>query len=159
MTEFVLAKKTDAVVIAQLRKQIWNTTYRGIYPDTMIDDFDFDWHTQKDQVRICNSAYLVYMIMEEDTPVGYLTLKKGDPLFLMSLYVLAEYQHCGIGTKAFHQIRSMCKEQGIETFTCQCQPQNGQAMAFYRAMGSVITARDEENEEVWQNSVTFTFAV
>ena len=37
---FVEAAKEDAAAIIALRHQIWGTTYRGIYPDDMIDNFD-----------------------------------------------------------------------------------------------------------------------
>ena len=157
MTEFVLAKDSDAPAIAQLRQRVWAETYRNIYPVEMIHHFDYGWHTRQDLARIQSPVYLVYLIVEAGAPVGYLTLKKGEPLLLLSLYILADYQRRGIGTAAFRLIWRYCAEQGIDGFTCQCQPQNERAMAFYRAMGGIITARDEENGEAWQNSVTFSF--
>ena len=63
--EFVLAKETDASTIAELRQNIWSTTYRGIYPDEMIDSFDYKWHTQNDLKKIKSSEYLVWLIMHE----------------------------------------------------------------------------------------------
>ena len=41
---FVEATAADALTIIGLRCRIWDTTYRGIYPDSMIDDFDWAWH-------------------------------------------------------------------------------------------------------------------
>lgn len=38
---FVEAAKEDVPEIIALRHQIWGTTYRGIYPDDMIDNFDW----------------------------------------------------------------------------------------------------------------------
>lgn len=38
---FVLASISDAETFGQLRKQCWQSTYRGIYPDEIIDNFDF----------------------------------------------------------------------------------------------------------------------
>lgn len=159
MSEFVLAKETDAPTIARLRQEIWASTYRGIYPDDMIDQFDHAWHTARDLSRIQNEAYLVFLIKDEAASVGYLTLKKGEPLLLLSLYVLKDYQHRGIGRAAFALICRYCAQSGLTNFTCQCQPQNASAVDFYRAMGGVITARDEGNDETWQDSVKFTFSV
>ncbi len=34
---FVLAKIEEAPELSELRRQVWQTTYRGIYPDDMID--------------------------------------------------------------------------------------------------------------------------
>lgn len=157
MTAFILAREADAITIAHLRQRIWADTYRGIYPVEMIEQFDYGWHTRQDLARIQSSAYMVYLIMEEDSPVGYLNLKHGETLKLMSLYILPEYQRRGIGRSAFRLVRRHCAEHGISRFTCQCHPQNGSARAFYEAMGGIITARDEDNAESWQNSVMFSF--
>ena len=40
--EFVLAEASDAAAISPLRQRIWDTTYRGVYPDAIIDDFNYD---------------------------------------------------------------------------------------------------------------------
>lgn len=45
---FVEAAKEDVPEIIALRHQIWGTTYRGIYPDDMIDNFDWAWHQEKE---------------------------------------------------------------------------------------------------------------
>ena len=44
---FVEAAKEDVPEIIALRHQIWGTTYRGIYPDDMIDNFDWAWHQER----------------------------------------------------------------------------------------------------------------
>ena len=49
---FVEAAKEDVPEIIALRHQIWGTTYRGIYPDDMIDNFDWVWHQEKELLRI-----------------------------------------------------------------------------------------------------------
>ncbi len=159
MTEFVLAKETDAPTIAHLRQRVWTETYRNIYPEEMIDHFDYAWHTRQDLARIQSPVYLVYLIMEAGEAVGYLTLKTGKRLLLLSVYILADHRRRGIGRAAFRLIRRYCIDQGIAGFTCQCQSRNGQAMAFYHAMGGMITARDEDNAEAWQDSVTFSFRI
>ncbi len=157
MTEFVKAASEDAGTIAALRQRIWDSTYRGIYPGAMIDSFDFSWHRERDLRRIQSDACLVYLIQRAGEAVGYLTLKKGEPPQLMSLYLLPSAQGQGIGTQAFEIIRDLCRQWGSPHFTCQCQPENIGARAFYRKMGGTITGEDLENQEKWQNSVTFTF--
>lgn len=61
---FVEAGKNDALSIIGLRHKIWSTTYRGIYPDHMIDDFDWAWHEEKELSRINDPAYSVYLIQK-----------------------------------------------------------------------------------------------
>ncbi len=38
---FVPASEDDAMTIVALRQKVWASTYRGIYPDSMIDVFDY----------------------------------------------------------------------------------------------------------------------
>ena len=60
--EFVPAKAGDAESIGRLRQRIWDTTYRGIYPDTDIDGFDYEWHRERDLRRISDPSFMVYLI-------------------------------------------------------------------------------------------------
>lgn len=156
---FRRAQEEDAAVIAKLRQEIWSTTYRGIYPDDMIDQFDYAWHTQKDAQRIKSPAYAVYLMMQEDHPIGYITLHISVPAHLLSLYLRQEYQHRGIGRRVFSFIQEVFQTRGVSTFTCECQPDNVHAMTFYRRCGGRVVGEDLSNEESWQNSVTFQFYV
>ena len=155
--EFQPAQMGDAPVIAQLRKKIWSTTYRGIYPDEMIDQFDLDWHTQKDVQRIQNPDYAVYLMKREGCAIGYITLHRSQPAHLLSLYLDEKFQNCGIGHQAMEFIKNDFASQGAKYFTCQCQPDNAHAMAFYRRNGGNVVREDFDDEESWQNSVTFQF--
>lgn len=156
---FRRAQEEDAAVIAKLRQEIWSTTYRGIYPDHMIDQFDYAWHTKMDAQRMKSPAYAVYLMVQEDRPIGYITLRISEPAHLLSLYLRQEYQRQGIGRRAFAFIREIFQEQGVSTFTCACQPDNEQAMAFYRRCGGHVVGEDLSNEESWQNSVTFQWMI
>ncbi|WP_274955172.1 GNAT family N-acetyltransferase [Anaerostipes butyraticus] len=157
--EFHSAEVEDAPAIAQLRKKIWSTTYRGIYPDEMIEQFDLEWHTQKDAQRIQNPDDAVYLIKREERVIGYITLHNSQPPHLLSLYLEDEFQNCGIGHKAMEFVKIHFKAQGAKRFTCQCQPDNAHAMAFYQRNGGKVVKQDLNNEESWQNSVTFQFDV
>ena len=156
---FRRAQEEDAAVIAKLRQEIWSTTYRGIYPDDMIDQFDYAGHNQKDAQRIKSSAYAVYLIALEDHPIGYITRSLSEPTHLLSLYLRQEYQHRGIGRRVFSFIQEVFQTRGVSTFTCECQPDNVHAMTFYHRCGGRVAGEDLSNEESWQNSVTFRFRV
>ncbi len=156
---FVLAQETDAMSISQLRQTVWANTYRGIYPDEMIDSFDYAWHTAKDLERIKSSNYSVYLITAKTQNIGYMTIRQSSPVLLTSLYILPAFQKRGIGKLSFHFIKEYCKERAQSSFLCQCQPDNRNAMCFYQRMGGRIVGRDMGNPESWQNSVTFQFDV
>lgn len=159
MIRFVPAHPGDEHIIARLRQQCWAATYRGIYPDEMIDQFDHAWHARRDLARITSGQHVVCLILADSTPAGYLTIADGQPPHLLSLYLLPEYQRQGIGRMAFARMADFCKARRQPYFLCQCQPENTAALAFYHRMGGVIIARDEQNEEAFMNSVTLRFPV
>lgn len=154
---FELATEDDAKTIIELRKQIWATTYRGFYPDSMIDDFDDTWHLEKELGRIRHPQYRVYRIVKDDRNIGYLSMRKTDVVMLQSLYVLKEYQHQGIGRTAFEFAKQYCRENGADSFVCHCLPENWNARKFYEKMGGKVFDADMDNEESWMNSVIYRF--
>ena len=159
LLSFRKAKDIDAIVIVQLRRKIWNTTYRGIYPDAMLDDFDTAWHLSKEKSRLQGTAYAVYLIEENQNPVGYLTLRIGERAVLQSLYVLKAHQGCGIGREAIAFARAYFRRCGLACFTCECHPANEKARLFYEKQGGVLIGADLENEEHWQDAVIYQFQV
>ena len=156
--EFVLAKAGDAVTISTLRQRIWDTTYRGIYPDTVIDDFNHEWHQQRDLKKISDPTFTVYLIKYSNENIGYFVFQHTDSgVWLRSLYVLQEYQHRGIGKQAFALLKDYCREKGISRFACDCSPHNKNAMQFYQRMGGVVTKTDTGHENRQEDGVVFEF--
>ena len=56
---FVEATAADALTIIGLRRRIWDTTYRGINPDSMIDELDSARNNEKELSSIHKSANTV----------------------------------------------------------------------------------------------------
>lgn len=154
---FIPAKENDAMTIIELRRQVWAATYRGIYPDSMIDDFDYAWHKKKELQRIKHPSYNVYLITKDTHRIGYLTTHKTDVITLQSLYIITEYQHQGIGKQAFDFVIEYCKRNNVHSFICHCVPENHNARLFYERMGGKIVAEDLGNDESWMNSVVYQF--
>ena len=158
--EFVIAEAKDAAVIGALRQQIWRATYRGVYPDEVIDVFDFEKHRQRDQMKIEDPSFTVYLICCVEEKIGYLIFQNmGEFISLYSLYVLKEYQHKGIGKQAFSIMREYGKERGIRQIRCSCNPHNENAMRFYCRMGGVVTHTDFGNENKQEDEVRFSFDI
>lgn len=156
---FTLATEQEARALSQLRRQVWETTYRGIYPDQMIDQFDYAFHDQRNRQMIQSRNLLVWFIREGAEKIGYLILQKKEPLRLQSLYLLERHRGKGIGTQAFELVRSYCREQGISRFVLDCHPDNAGALAFYAKMGGVITDRDVGHERNEENGLTLEFSI
>ncbi len=60
---------------------------------------------------------------------------------------------------AFRKIREYCAARRADSFVCQCHPDSQNARRFYRKMGGTVIRQDLDNEESWQNSVTYQFPV
>ena len=157
---FVPAKTSDAPAIGALRQRIWDTTYRGIYPDAAIDDFDYDWHRQRDLKKISDPSFTVYLIKCGEDDIGYFIFRHtGSGVWLHSLYVLREYQHKGIGKQAFSLLKEYCTEREVTRFVCSCSPHNENAMRFYQRMGGVVTKTDTGHGNRQEDGVLFEFSV
>ena len=156
-TVFVPAKPEETHLLSEFRQKVWATTYRGIYPDELIDNFDFESHDARNLAWINSDEYLVFFITENGEKAGYLILQRQNPLYVQSLYLLSEFHGKGIGKAAFAFIRSFCKENGIENFYLGCHPQNEKALGFYHKMGGTITSRDEGHKNNRENNVKIEF--
>ena len=66
---FVLASISDAETFGQLRKQCWQSTYRGIYPDEIIDNFDFSFHLEQDIKRLNDKQYKNFLIKRNNVNI------------------------------------------------------------------------------------------
>jgi len=157
--KFKRATEDDARIIIELRRQIWATTYRGIYPDNMIDEFDYTWHMERELQRIRHPEYRVYRIVKDDCNIGYLTTRLTDTVILQSLYLLAEYQHQGIGQLALDFVKQYCRENEKNSFILHCLPENWNARKFYEKMGGKLIGEDMDNAESWMNSIIYKFAI
>ena len=69
---FVFAKPEEAHLLSEFRQKVWATTYRGIYPDKLIDEFDFDFHDSRNLQWINSEEYSVFFITADGEKAGYL---------------------------------------------------------------------------------------
>ncbi len=156
---FVSAMLDDASTFNGLRRVVWSTTYRNIYPDEVIDHYDYPGHIQRDIDRINNKNYHVYLIQEDDIPIGYFYFEHDSRLHIQSLYVLKEYQKRGIGKKVFTFIRQYCKENRLDHFTCECNQHNRNARRFYEHMGGINIKENIGHENKREDQITYSFKI
>ena len=60
-----LANKNDAQELSKLKHSVWSTTYRGIYSDEKIDNYDFDKNKDK-FIDIINNSEMELYVVEHD---------------------------------------------------------------------------------------------
>ena len=164
MIEFREAGLVDARIIIHTRQKVWDATYRGIYPDEEIDNFDYERHLKAEQRRLSNPDFHCFLVMDGDKCVGYFSygiVRSGtwrDFSFrLHSLYLLPVYQGRGMGRRIFEQVKRACQDFGYEKMFLDCHPANKNALAFYRHMGGVITRLDAGHENPMEDSCTIEY--
>jgi GNAT superfamily N-acetyltransferase len=164
MVEFRIARVSDASTLAAARQKVWDATYRGIYPDEMIDRYDLALFTARDEKRIANPENKVWLVMDGADCVGYLVAGpcgfgkyKDFDFCLNSLYLLPPYQKLGLGRRAFELTVAECRRRGFNKFFCSCSPHNENAMGFYEHMGGVIGAQSLGHANKAEDVVYFEF--
>lgn len=153
------ASEQDMGTLVALRRQIWATTYRSIYPDHMLDDFDEAWHRERELQRIRRSDHAAWLIVLERRPIGYLILCQRKIVTMQSLYILQAHQRQGVGTLAMDFVAGYCRDRGADFFVCQCTPANVPARRFYEKHGGRIIGEDRSDPESWKHAVIYRFDV
>ena len=122
---FRRAVPADAPILTETRRRCWDATYRGIYPDEMIDNYDYSRHGARDLARISDPENTVWLAMDGESCVGYLYVGpcgygpyKDFAFCLNSLYFLPDYQHIGLGGRAFALAAAECRRRGYKKFLC-----------------------------------------
>ena len=65
------AAVTDAELLAASWRSAWDATYRGIYPDAWIDEYDLAEQTQRERARLEQTDYMAYLVMDGGQCAGY----------------------------------------------------------------------------------------
>lgn len=162
--EFRRAAASDARTLTETRRKVWATTYRGIYPDEMIDQYDYARHSVRDAQRISDPENDVFLAWDGEQcvgyfyygPCGYGTYRDFD-LCLNSLYFLLEYRRMGLGSRVFAQLRQVCRERGLTKFFCGCSCHNLPAQAFYRKMGGIVGEVHDGHADKAEDILYFEF--
>ena len=134
----------DAAIIGELRRLVWLTTYRGIYPDDKLDHYPYQEYLKKDSASLSDKAHHWYLFCDGPKTVGYFSFGpynyghyKDFSLCLNHLYILKDYQGMGLGKRAFDLLNAFCTEHRIARYFCGCNANNGPAISFYQRMGGI----------------------
>ena len=101
------ATKNDVKNLAILKQKVWDETYRGIYSDDIIDNFDYEKSEESFQSLINNKDISFYVVESNEELVGYMDV--GIPIRKFDnyeqeiglLYLRKDFQKIGIGKELF----------------------------------------------------------
>ncbi len=159
------ALDTDCTALSVLKQAVWETTYRGIYPDDKLDQYDVSKNAEKFKNIIQNPAVSLFAVECEGELVGYMscgTLIRPFRNFeyeIGLLYVKKEYQGMGIGRRLFELGASELHQCGAREFIISCNRFNEPAVSFYQKMGGKLIHTDPIYEDKSRSQVKFLYAV
>ena len=157
--QIMLANLKDARSLSYLKKEIWEDTYRGIYSDNDIDNYDYKKRENKFEKLISSKEQEVYVCKDGNKIIGYMVIGKpihdcieGYDLCINDLGISKEHQGKGIG-KNFIEI---AKSKNKKMFNC-CNYYNDKARGFYEKMGAKIVKINIDENSKRNSQVYFVY--
>lgn len=160
-----LATKNDCYSLSDVKFNVWNTTYRGIYPDAKIDNYDFEMQANKFKDIMDNPEVELYVVEQDGRIVGYMSYGTPPRPFedykqeIILLYILKECQGTGLGRKLFSIAYNKMKEKGYTEFLISCNKYNYPAQKFYEKMGGKIIHADKDEDDKSIPQVKFLYTI
>lgn len=158
-----IATYKDCRDIAILKRSVWESTYRGIYPDEKLDKYDVDLNENKFKNMIKQQSQKLFVVLNECEIIGYMSCGKIMRPFhnhthdIGLLYLSKEYHGKGIGFELFEFAKKELENQGAKKFIVSCNKYNISAQQFYKKMGGKIIKVDEDKEDKSIPQVKFYF--
>lgn len=156
---------SDCKNLSLLKREIWETTYRGIYPDEKIDNYDYIKNEEKFKAFINNPNQELYVATIDNEIIGYIEF--GTPFRPFEdykqeiglFYIKQDYQRHGLGKKLFNLAYSYIKNTGVNKFFISCHKYNINAQNFYKKMGGQIIKIDDDSANDGVPQVKFEYTV
>lgn len=142
------AKQEDSLEIEKIKKAVWLSTYLNREFNILEEDLNEQFGNEnelkiKASKREINVDKLVhyYVAKVDNKNVGVLASKKRDNILeLTSLYILVEYQHCGIGKKL---VEKLIQDNPNDNIILEVATYNENAINFYKKLGFIETGKKE----------------
>jgi L-amino acid N-acyltransferase YncA len=161
MVDIRLARPDDAPAIARVHIAVWNTTYRGLIADALIDEVTLDQREAMWGDILTAYAETHPVLVAEDFGIGICGFGNGGPLRgedvlgysgeFKTLYLLPAYQRRGIGRAMLCRLAALLVERGHDSALAWVLASNP-ACGFYEAMGGVLCAQRLPEDEDDGNS-------
>jgi GNAT superfamily N-acetyltransferase len=156
MVDIRLACPDDALAIARVHVAVWQSTYRGLIEDALIEAVSIEQREAMwaDILTAYTASHPV--LVAEDFGVGVCGFGNAGPLRgeavpgysgeLKTLYLLPAYQRRGIGGRMLRRLAGLLDERGHDSALAWVLATNP-ACGFYEAMGGITCAQRIAEEE------------
>jgi len=132
----------DAAEIARVQTQSWQTSYRGILPDQILDTMDTARRAtlRREILSDGDALNLVAYDTTFNDLVGFCNAGKSrreGPRVgeLYEIYIVDRAKRFGLGRELFESTASWCRTHGMTSLIIWVLEQNHHARRFYEAMG------------------------
>lgn len=148
MTRFLIRSATvdDARAIAEVHVSSWQTAYRGIMPDTVLDALSVEEREHCWRKSLTEPAADTCVATNDDALLGWISVgtSRDDDAAATTAELWAIYvapNHCGrgVGRALWNHAAHELRVRGFERVTLWVLEQNQAALAFYAALGSAST--------------------
>lgn len=154
MASFIKAEEKHLIELSKVKRSAWCSTYRGIYPDEKLDNYDILEHAEKFRKLLNDENVSLYCIYDQGEMVGFFSYGKGlksykdFKYYLRQLYIIKEAQGRGLGKQVFTFIRGAMIDLQQNKFFTNCNIYNKGALKFYEKMGGKITKIEKEGDDL-----------
>jgi ribosomal protein S18 acetylase RimI-like enzyme len=137
----------DAAQIARVHVESWQTTYRGILPDSFLDQLSYDRRAEYWVETLSNATGSQFMYVAEadlgnnrKRIVGFAMggpERTGDPVYkgeVYAIYILEAYQRQGLGLKLVQAIVERLVQSDMHSMLIWVLGQNA-SRRFYESLG------------------------
>lgn len=128
---------SDIKIVSELAKEIWTEHYTPIIGIDQVNYMLEKFQSKKaieDQTLLSNYKY--FIIYNETTPIGYLSIKKEETsLFLSKIYIKATSRGEGIGKTAMSFIENQAKTLNCKKIYLTVNKYNTNSIKAYQKIG------------------------
>lgn len=160
-----IASLDDIAELSILKKDIWESTYRGIYSNEVIDNFNYEEEANKFKNIINSKDKDIYVVENDKEIMGCISFGVNIHSFedytheVNMLYIRKNYQGQGLGRILFDIAYNSIKEKGIDKFFIGCNKYNDNARKFYEKMGGKIVFIDKDRKNKYFVQVKYCYNI
>ena len=129
------AVATDRPAIAQLHTASWQDAYRGILPDSLLDDRLPAIMAERWAGQAIGPSDAVLVAEDDGEIIGFAATWDGDPVYIDNLHVAAQAQSRGIGRRLLAETARHFLAIGSKRALLHVVAVNRRARDLYLALG------------------------